>query len=90
MKMITPVSPTGDTTFDGAISPDGQIEGTYLHGLFNNDAFRSWWLDSLRNSISTGLNFNSHISNQIDQLADGLEAALEVDALLDDATNAKC
>jgi len=90
MEMTKSDSHTGNSAFDGAISPDGQIEGTYLHGLFNNDAFRRWWLESLRSGVSTTLNFNSHINNQIDQLADGLDAALDVDALLDDATNAKC
>lgn len=38
-------SPDGHT--DGAISADGRIWGTYLHGIFNNDAFRHTWLRSL-------------------------------------------
>lgn len=32
---------------DGAISPDGRIWGCYLHGLFDNAAFRRAWLRSL-------------------------------------------
>ena len=32
---------------DGAISADGQIWGTYLHGLFANTDFRRQWLTDL-------------------------------------------
>ncbi|MBN1995757.1 MAG: cobyric acid synthase [Anaerolineae bacterium] len=32
---------------DGALNPDGRIWGTYLHGLFDNDALRHAWLRSL-------------------------------------------
>lgn len=33
---------------DGACSPDGRIWGTYLHGIFENDAWRHWWIGRLR------------------------------------------
>jgi adenosylcobyric acid synthase len=33
--------------FDGALSHEGHIWGTYLHGLFDNDALRHAWLRSL-------------------------------------------
>ncbi len=33
---------------DGAISPDGRVWGTYLHGLFENDLFRRWFLERVR------------------------------------------
>jgi adenosylcobyric acid synthase len=32
---------------DGALSSDGRVWGTYLHGLFDNDALRHAWLRSL-------------------------------------------
>jgi adenosylcobyric acid synthase len=32
----------------GAASPDGRIWGTYLHGIFDADEFRRWFLDRLR------------------------------------------
>jgi len=32
---------------DGAISSEGRVWGTYLHGLFDNDALRHAWLRSL-------------------------------------------
>ena len=33
--------------YDGVASPDGRVWGTYLHGLFDNDGFRRWWLERL-------------------------------------------
>ncbi len=33
---------------DGAVDSRGQVFGTYLHGLFNNAGFRSYFLNSLR------------------------------------------
>jgi len=32
----------------GVKSPDGRIWGTYLHGVFDDDAFRRWFIDRLR------------------------------------------
>jgi cobyric acid synthase len=32
----------------GAASPDGCVWGTYLHGVFDADAFRRWFIDRLR------------------------------------------
>ncbi len=34
----------------GFASADGRVFGTYLHGLYDNDAFRRWFIDSLRKS----------------------------------------
>jgi cobyric acid synthase CobQ/L-threonine-O-3-phosphate decarboxylase len=32
----------------GVQSPDGRTWGTYLHGVFDDDAFRRWFIDGLR------------------------------------------
>ena len=32
----------------GASSPDGTVWGTYLHGVFDDDQFRRWFVDRLR------------------------------------------
>ncbi len=32
----------------GAVSPDGNVIGTYIHGIFDNDAFRHAFLDHIR------------------------------------------
>lgn len=70
---------------DGAISSNGRVEGTYVHGIFSSDEFRSWWLDSLVANTSSQLQYENAIDAELDLLADGLEASLDVDALLDDA-----
>ncbi|GAB4345437.1 MAG: cobyric acid synthase [Desulfobulbaceae bacterium] len=33
---------------DGAVSEDGRVWGTYLHGIFDDDVFRRWFIDRLR------------------------------------------
>ncbi len=70
---------------DGAVSQDGQIEGTYLHGIFGNDDYRAWWLNGLKPGSAGSLNYEATVELELDKLADGLEAALDVDALLADA-----
>ncbi|HHV61238.1 MAG TPA: cobyric acid synthase [Firmicutes bacterium] len=35
-------------TFEGAVSPDGLVMGTYLHGIFDNDGFRRAFVNHLR------------------------------------------
>jgi|GEM_PF-3513865 len=70
---------------DGAITSSGCIEGTYVHGIFSSDAFRSWWLDSLVANSSSELQYESAIEVELDLLADGLETSLDVDAVLADA-----
>ena len=70
---------------EGAISADGRIEGTYLHGLFGNDAFRHWWLQGLGTTASSDLMYHDCVEAELDALADGLEQALDVDALFNEA-----
>lgn len=33
---------------DGAVSPDGRVFGTYLHGIFENDSFRTAFVNRFR------------------------------------------
>ena len=67
---------------DGALSPDGRIEGCYVHGLFAGDAFRARWLEGVRAGTASALAYESAVEQALDEVADGLEAALDVDALL--------
>ncbi len=65
---------------DGAISPDGRIVGTYLHGLFSNDGFRAAWLARLNAASQPG--YEAGVDRTLDALADHLETHLDVPALL--------
>lgn len=75
---------------DGAISRDGRVEGTYVHGVFSSDAYRSWWLASLKPGISSQLQYEASIERELDNLADSLEEVLDIDALLQQAAYATC
>ena len=70
---------------DGATDATGRIEGTYLHGLFGNDGFRSAWLERARTGTASPLAWDHAIESALDELADGIAAAVDVDALLKDA-----
>ena len=66
---------------DGAVSADGRIEGSYLHGLFAGDGFRARWLEGVRTGASSALAYEPAVEQALDELADGIEAALDVDTL---------
>ncbi|MGC6472812.1 MAG: cobyric acid synthase [Parvibaculales bacterium] len=73
---------------DGATSPDGRVAGTYLHGLFAQDDFRRKWLDSLVPQTSShpvqdgAAGYEQTVDQALDDLADGLETALDIEALI--------
>lgn len=66
---------------DGAQSADGCLEGTYVHGLFADDGFRAAWLSRIKAGVATGYNYNASVEAALDDLADELEAALDIDAI---------
>ena len=77
-----PFSRLEDGVLDGAVAAGGRLIGTYLHGVFASDAFRSRWLEKLRSGRSSTLNYEDGVDTALDELAEGLEEALDVDALL--------
>ena len=66
---------------DGARSSNGRIQGTYLHGAFASDAFRRAWLTTIGGAASAALDYEAAIETALDELADGVDAVLDVDAL---------
>ena len=66
---------------DGAVSADGRVEGSYVHGLFAGDEFRARWLEGVRAGTSSALAYEPAVEQALDELADGIEAALDVEAL---------
>jgi len=75
---------------EGATDDDGQVVGTTLHGLFDNDGFRRAFLGDVarrrgRHFVAVERSFAAARETQIDRLADMVEANLDlaaVDALL--------
>ncbi len=66
---------------DGAISPDGAVSGTYVHGLFTTDAYRHHFLSSFHGDRRSGLSYDTLVEETLDALAEHLEASLDLDAL---------
>lgn len=70
--------------FDGAQSPDGRIAGTYVHGLLQDNGYRKSFLDAI-GSVGPGIDYSACVETALDELATGLEAALDIDRLFDAA-----
>jgi len=70
-----------ETGTDGAATPDARIQGTYLHGVFSNDAFRTAWLQRTLGIQSSALSYNHQIDQALDDLADAVAHAVDVDKL---------
>lgn len=66
---------------EGATSQNGQITGSYLHGMFRDDAFRAAWLQGLGGQASAQ-SYDATVEAVLDKLADHLEAHLDVSGLL--------
>ena len=66
---------------DGAMSPDGHVCGTYVHGLFAADACRAAWLAGLGASPSANC-YESIVEAALDRLAEHIEAHVDVEQLL--------
>jgi adenosylcobyric acid synthase len=70
---------------DGAVSPDGRIFGTYMHGIFENVRFREIYLNRVR--LEKGMPLRLGIQNRpgidpFDRLAEQLEKHLDMPLLL--------
>jgi adenosylcobyric acid synthase len=70
---------------DGAISTDGRVWGTYLHGLFDNDGFRRRFIDSLRKNKGLlsgnglgGFDYKAFKEQEYDKLAAVLRKELDM------------
>ena len=71
---------------DGAVSSDGRIMGTYVHGLFASDEFRHAFLNSLRLRKDAGLAYEPLVDRVLDELADHLERHVDTKRILDVAS----
>ncbi|MGY5807616.1 cobyric acid synthase [Rhizobium sp. LEGMi198b] len=61
---------------DGALSSDGLIMGTYLHGLFTSDAYRAKLLASF-GLTGERMDYRAGVEAALDQIATELEAVLD-------------
>jgi adenosylcobyric acid synthase len=66
---------------DGARSRDGRVMGTYIHGLFSDDAFRRYFLAGL-GAQKSAFGFEAVVDDTLDRLADHLARHLDIERLL--------
>ena len=66
----------------GSRSADRRIWGAYLHGIFDQDSFRRWFIDHLRvkkNLIPKGRDGTSYnVDKSLDELADLIRSSIDV------------
>jgi len=68
----------------GAVSPDGRIVGSYVHGVFASDDFRSAYLARLRpGRQSSELRYADRVDDALNGWAAQLEAELDLDRILE-------
>jgi len=71
--------PAGDAAFedDGAVSDDGLVIGTYLHGIFENENFRNSFLDYLYSRRNL-LREQTSRGDGFDELAGAVQGSLDM------------
>ncbi|WP_136444038.1 cobyric acid synthase [Pacificoceanicola onchidii] len=72
-----------DGAAEGAVSTNGRIMGSYLHGMFSDDGFRAAWLAGF--GVTSEARYDDTVERTLDALADHLEAHLDVAGLLETA-----
>ncbi|MEM7172053.1 MAG: cobyric acid synthase [Pseudomonadota bacterium] len=70
-----------DDKEEGAISADGKIQGCYLHGLFQSDTFRHFYLSLLKDREESGLVFDAQVEAVLDLWADHLAHHLSIERI---------
>ena len=76
-----PLLRLADGRTDGAVSADGRVAGTYVHGLFGQDAQRAAWLARL-GTASEGPGYEAGVEAALDGLARHIAAHVDCDRLL--------
>ena len=72
---------------DGAISANGLIEGTYLHGIFSSDDFRAAWLKQLGAPATQTHAYDAMVDATLDALGAHMETHVNLDLLLEIASS---
>lgn len=70
-----------DGRLDGAVSADGLVSGTYVHGLFGDDAQRAAWLGRL-GLAAAPRRYEAGVEAALDALAAHLARHVDVEGLL--------
>ncbi len=66
---------------EGAVSSNGRVIGTYLHGLFASDEFRRQFLKNLGAKTAQNLEYERRIDQILDDFAAHMENHCDLDAI---------
>jgi len=67
-------------TPEGAVSADGRVAGTYVHGLFTRASFRAAFLQEF-GVASNGLEQTAIVDEALNEIADALTKCVDIDAV---------
>jgi cobyric acid synthase len=85
MDGAVPLIETSDSRVVGVSSRQGSTWGTYLHGVFDADDFRRWFIDRIRErSGKPRLGRNAAVYDlepAFDRLADTVRASLDINRI---------
>ena len=75
-----------DPVEDGAVSADGRVIGTYVHGIFDDDSFRHDFINAARAACGLGLSHACAFvdrarESRLNRLADHVRQSLDLDLL---------
>ncbi len=76
-----PFARLSDGAPEGAVSADGRVIGTYIHGLFGNDSQRAAWLARLGAGPSA-IAYDALVESTLDRLAAHIAAHIDVERIL--------
>jgi adenosylcobyric acid synthase len=76
-----PFARSCDGAPEGAVSADGRVIGTYIHGLFGNDSQRAAWLARLGAGPSA-IAYDALVERTLDRLAAHIAAHIDVEGVL--------
>jgi adenosylcobyric acid synthase len=71
--------------FDGFLSEDGNVLGTYMHGLFHNDDFRQAILRELaerKSKAPSAIGTSFSVDEEYNRLAELVQGNLNMDLIL--------
>jgi len=78
---MRPFARLADGSPDGAVSADGRVMGTYIHGLFADDRQRAAWLARL-GAGGTMISHETLVEATLDRLAAHLAECMDLDRVL--------
>ena len=67
--------------YEGAISKDGLVMGSYVHGMFKNNQFRSFFLKKIF-GVESNYNYDKNLDSALDEFSDLISKNIQVQKLL--------